>query len=121
MCIGAVEGILLESISAATSIPPDLLRRGNMLRGDVGEVVRVALKEGRAEIEKISINLFSPIKPMLAGTAYDLKEALTSKGRVALEYKFDGVRIQIYIKGVKVRIFSLQLSEVTQSLPDIVS
>lgn len=76
-----------------------------MLCADVGEVARITLKEGRAEIEKISINLFSPIKPMLAGTAYDLKEVLTSKGRVALEYKFDGVRIQIYIKGVKVRIF----------------
>lgn len=121
MRIGAVEGILLASISAASSILLDLLRRGNMLRGDVGEVARIALKEGRAGIEKISIKLFSPIKPMLAGIAYDLKEALTSKGRVALEYKFDGVRIQIHIKGAKVRIFCRQLSEVTQSLPDIVS
>jgi DNA ligase-1 len=121
MRIGAVEGIVLESIATATSIPLDLLRRGSMLRGDVGEIAQIALIKGRVGIEKISISLFTPIKPMLAGTSYDLKEIFLNKKRVALEYKFDGVRIQIHIKDAKVRIFSRHLSDVTPSLPDVVS
>jgi DNA ligase-1 len=58
---------------------------------------------------------------MLAGTSYDLREVFKSKGKVALEFKFDGVCIQIHIKGEKIRIFSRKLSEVTYSLPDIVA
>jgi DNA ligase-1 len=42
------------------------------------------------------------------------------KGKTAIEYKFDGVRVQIHKKGEDIKIFSRRLKEITKSLPDIV-
>ena len=42
-------------------------------------------------------------------------------GRLALEYKLDGARVQIHRRGDEVRIYSRQLSDVTGSLPDVVA
>jgi DNA ligase-1 len=42
------------------------------------------------------------------------------KNGTAFEYKFDGARIQIHRKGDKVRIFSRRLTDVTDSIPEIV-
>ena len=38
-----------------------------------------------------------------------------------LEYKYDGARVQIHKQSDKVAIFSRQLSDVTESLPEIVN
>src|SRR5207245_10998697 len=38
----------------------------------------------------------------------------------AFEYKFDGARIQIHRKSDQVRIFSRRLTDVTDSIPEIV-
>jgi len=42
------------------------------------------------------------------------------KGSTAFEYKFDGARIQIHRDRDKVRIFSRRLTDVTDSIPEIV-
>jgi DNA ligase 1 len=58
---------------------------------------------------------------MLAQTAQTVEEALTEQGGVAaFEYKYDGARVQIHKQGPAVRIFSRRLTDVTDSLPDIV-
>jgi DNA ligase-1 len=41
-------------------------------------------------------------------------------GRTALEFKYDGARIQVHRQGDLVRIWSRRLTEVTASLPEIV-
>jgi len=58
---------------------------------------------------------------MLAQTAEDMAGAMEALGgRMALEYKLDGARVQIHRRGDEVRIYSRQLSDVTASLPDVV-
>jgi len=62
------------------------------------------------------------MKPMLAEMAEDLDEVLAEHGgQTAVEFKLDGARIQIHRKGDVVRIFSRRLSDVTDSLPEIVA
>jgi DNA ligase-1 len=41
-------------------------------------------------------------------------------GRTAFEYKYDGARVQIHKQGGEVRVFSRRLTDVTQSLPEVV-
>src|SRR3982075_2150302 len=61
------------------------------------------------------------MKPRLAEIAEDLDEVLSEHGgQTAIEYKLDGARIQIHRKGDRIRIFSRRLSDVTESLPEIV-
>lgn len=118
---GVGEGLMLEAIAQAAGVPSLLVSRANMLWGDLGEAALVALTEGEAALKQATVRLFRPIKPMLAQTAEDLAEAFERyQGRVALEYKLDGARVQIHKRGDEVRIYSRQLSDVTASLPDVV-
>jgi DNA ligase-1 len=118
---GVGEGIMLEAIAQAAGVSPKLVRRANMLWGDLGEVALVALTQGEVSLEQATVRLFRPLKPMLAQTAEDLAEAFERyQGRVALEYKLDGARVQIHKRGSEVRIYSRHLSDVTASLPDVV-
>jgi len=118
---GVGEGIMLEAIAQAAGVKPKLVRRANMLWGDLGEVALVAVTEGEAAFKQATVRLCRPLKPMLAQTANDLSEAFERyQSRVALEYKLDGARVQIHKRGAEVRIYSRQLSDVTASLPDVV-
>lgn len=119
MRIGVNEGVLLEALADATGASQDLVRRANMFMGDLGKTAHLALTEGTAGLERASLELFTPIKPMMAVMAEDLKEALAEHEEVALEYKLDGARIQIHRKDGEVRVFSRRLMEVTESLPEV--
>lgn len=121
MRIGAVEGVVLDAIAEATSIDSELVRRANMLLGDLAQVAKLALTEGREAIRAVSVTLFVPIKPMLAEMAYEPKDVFKEYGGItALEFKYDGARIQIHRKDNDIHIFSRRLTDVTRSLPDIV-
>jgi len=115
MRIGVVEGVLLDAIAEASGVPRDLVRRAHMLHGDIGAVASLAMSKGAPALESISLRLFVPVKPMLAEMADDAQ-----KDGTAFEYKFDGARIQIHRKEDKVRIFSRRLTDVTDSIPEIV-
>ncbi len=121
MRYGVVEGVMLDAISKASQADSQSVRRANMLLGDIGEVARTALTGGRAGLRNVRLELLRPIKPMLAEMSYDIDEVLREHGGLsAFEYKLDGARIQIHKRGSMVRIFSRRLSDVTNSLPDIV-
>jgi DNA ligase 1 len=121
MRIGAVEGVLLDAIADASGVSRDLVRRANMLQGDIGDVANKAMTDGVSALEKISLRLFVPVKPMLAEMADDVGQVLEEHGKsTAFEYKFDGARIQIHKKNDEVRIFSRRLTDVTDSIPEMV-
>jgi len=117
---GVSEGLLLDAIALAADAPPKLVRRANMLVGDVGAVAEVALLKGREGLERSSVELGRPIKPMLAQTAASVGEAFDLLGpQLALEYKLDGARVQIHKDGQRVWLFSRRLSDLTASLPEV--
>jgi len=121
MRIGVVEGVLLDAIADASGISRDLVRRAHMLHGDIGDVASLAMSGGATALEKIILRLFVPVKPMLAEMAYDAQQVLAEhEDGTAFEYKFDGARIQIHKKDEEVRIFSRRLTDVTDSIPEIV-
>lgn len=122
MRIGVNEGVLLEALADVAGAEQDVVRRANMFLGDLGETARVALTEGAAGLAAQRLELFTPIKPMMAEMAEDLEAALAVHGKgVVLEYKLDGARIQIHRKGDRIRVFTRRLTEVTESLPEVVA
>jgi DNA ligase-1 len=121
MRTGFHEGLMELAISKAFDVPQEVVRKANMITGDVGVVAAVAKVQGKEGLSKLRVLVFQPIKPMLAQTVEDVKEALKRHGdRTAFEFKLDGARVQIHISNRIVMIFSRKLTNVTESFPEIV-
>ncbi|HJT22628.1 MAG TPA: ATP-dependent DNA ligase [Nitrospira sp.] len=116
---GALEGLVLEAIAKAAHQSSADIRAASMFAPDIGTLARAALEEGPAGLNRFSLTLFKPVAPMLAGSAEDIDEALGRLNEPAWEYKLDGARIQVHKGGDEVRIFTRQLQDVTERLPDI--
>jgi DNA ligase-1 len=117
---GALEGLMVEAIARAADLPVAEIRRAFMVCGDLGTVARDAVGEGRPGLERLSVRLFRPLKPMLAQTCGDAADALALLGRCAFEDKLDGGRIQVHKEGREVRVFTRRLNDVTAATPEIV-
>lgn len=117
---GALEGVMVDAIAHATGQPVDAVRKAVMVSGDPADVAAAALQEGRAGLARFSLQLFRPLKPMLAQPAQAAGDALARIGRAALEYKLDGARVQIHKLDEEVQVFTRHLNEVTGSAPELV-
>lgn len=121
MRTGFNEGLMELAVAEAFGVPHQLVRKANMITGDLGEVAKKAKAEGEVGVSKLRLKVFRPIKPMLAQMAEDVKDALNQHGgRTSFEFKLDGARVQIHILRRNVRIFSRRLTDVTESFPEIV-
>lgn len=118
---GAGEGVVVEAVARAAGVPAAAVRRGVMLSGDLGAVAEIALTGGRAGLEAVGLELFRPIRPMLASAAASAEAAVTEMGRASVEWKLDGVRVQVHRRGETVRIWTRNLNEVTDRLPGVVA
>jgi DNA ligase-1 len=117
---GALEGILLDAIALASGLPPADVRQAFMFAPNIGELAQVALAEGTSGLARYSLRLFFPVAPMLAASAEDVDAALERLRCAAFEYKLDGARIQVHKGGDEVRLFTRQLQDVTERLPELV-
>ena len=117
---GALEGLLLEAIAKAAGQTLTDVRQAFMFSGNIGEVAQAAMEEEPGGLARFSLRLFKPVSPMLADSAEDVDEALERLEEAALEYKLDGARIQVHKGGEAVRIFTRQLQDVTDRLPEVV-
>jgi len=110
---GALEGIMVEAVAKARDLPASDVRRAMMLAGNLGAVAK-------GDLKSFAIEMFRPIKPMLAKTANDVDEALAELGPASFEYKLDGIRIQVHKNADKVRVYSRTLNDITAELPTVV-
>ncbi|MHB8510762.1 MAG: ATP-dependent DNA ligase [Actinomycetota bacterium] len=117
---GALDGVMIDAIAQAASVSAALVRRATMLSGDVRLTARAALTGGSHALESIGLSLFQPVLPMLASSADTVAEALTRTGRASVEWKLDGIRVQAHRAGDDVRVFTRNLNDVTERLPDVV-
>jgi DNA ligase-1 len=119
--IGLHDGLIQEAIARAAGADLKTVRRAALFRSDLAQVATIALTAGITGLEQVDIKLFVPLLPMLSELSQDFSEIFTAHGgKTALEFKYDGARVQIHREGDRVRIWSRRLSEVTSSLPEIV-
>jgi DNA ligase 1 len=117
---GALEGVLLEAVARAATVPAARLRRAAMMAGGLGPAASAALVEGPQALDRFTIHIFRPVEPMLADSADDVAEAWTRLGDASFEYKLDGARIQVHKAFDDVRVFSRTLRDVTAAVPEVV-
>jgi DNA ligase 1 len=118
---GALAGVMVDAVAKAAGVPGDLARRALMLSGDLTRTAEIALAEGEAGLREVGFELFRPILPMLASTAEGVRDAVTGFERASVEWKLDGIRIQIHRRDDDVRIYTRNLNDITHALPGIVA
>jgi DNA ligase-1 len=91
-----------------------------MLAGDLPTVAFAVMRDGMAGLAQFRLTPLQPITPMLAQTADDVAGALARLGRASIEWKLDGARIQAHRTGDEVRIFTRNLADITDRVPEIV-
>jgi DNA ligase-1 len=122
MRMGLSEGLVLEAIAEAAGVAPAAVRRAALVTGDLTAVAALALGPDPAALSAAQPRVFVPLLPMLAEIAAGTADALAAHGgATAMEYKYDGARIQLHADGARVAIWSRRMSDVTRSLPDIVA
>ena len=120
---GALAGLLVDAVAAASGVPLAAVRRAAMLAGSAPAIAATALTECEEGLAAYTVRVFTPVQPMLAASAPSVAEALgkMDPGRpVALEAKLDGIRIQAHKRGEEVRLYTRSLDEVTARLPGVV-
>jgi DNA ligase-1 len=118
---GALGGLMVDAIAKAAGVPGAIARRALMLSGDLTRTAEIAITRGEAGLRDVGFEIFRPILPMLASTAATVGEAVASFDRCSVEWKLDGIRIQIHRSGDQVRIYTRNLNELTHALPGIAS
>ncbi|PYR02447.1 MAG: ATP-dependent DNA ligase [Acidobacteria bacterium] len=118
---GALEGIVIDAIARASGIGAARIRRAVMLAGDPASVARTALVDGDAALSRFILEPFQPVQPMLADSATDVADAISTLGDAVIEYKLDGARIQVHKVDDEVKVYSRNLREVTAAVPEVVT
>ncbi len=91
------------------------------LTNDFGEVA-IASRKGESALENIQLKAGKPIKVMLGPKAKDVAEAFEIVGKpAAIEYKYDGFRMQVHNDSGKIKIFTRRLEDVTLQFPEVVT
>jgi len=120
MRIGVGEGIVRNAIAEAFGVPSELVERGILLTNDPGLVAITAKKEGKEGLIKLGVMINRPLRMMLAQIGPGINETIKEMGLVAVEWKYDGARVQIHKNENDITIYSRKLEDVTSSLPDLV-
>jgi DNA ligase 1 len=117
---GALAGLMVDAIARAANVPVEPVRRALMLSGDLPHVAELAMTEGEPGLRAVGFQLFRPVLPMLASTAPDVASALEGFDLASVEWKLDGIRIQVHRSGDEVKVYTRNLNDITEALPGVV-
>jgi len=100
----------------------NLVQSAYDVANDFAAVAKTIREKGEKGLEKTGLTAGRPVKVMLAQKVKDVKEGFETVGKpAALEFKYDGVRMQIHRKGDKIVVYTRRLEEVTKQFPEVVS
>jgi DNA ligase-1 len=114
--IGLKESLVEEAIAKAFGETLAEVQRANMLLGDIGETLRLAIE---ARLGDAKMRMFHPIGFMLASPIESAEEGLEYFAEAAVEDKYDGIRAQAHVSGGEVKFFSRTRDAITESFPEL--
>jgi DNA ligase-1 len=114
--IGLKESLVEEAIARAFGGTLGEVQRANMLLGDIGETLKLAVQN---RLGAANMRLFHPLGFMLASPAESAEQALSYFQNALVEDKYDGIRAQAHCSNGEVRIFSRTRDEITESFPEL--
>lgn len=128
-----LEAVVEAAIAQMARRSLEQIQWAYLLSGDLG---KTAVLARRNQLDQIRMQLFQPIKFMLASVVQDSDQLLQQLPQgLAVETKYDGLRVQAHIApadrainlqqetvfaGIRVALFSRTLQEMTACFPDLV-
>lgn len=119
MRTGVGEGTVRDAISEAFDVPVETVESALQVANDCGLVARIAREEGANGLEELGLSVGRPVKAMLAQTGTS-REAIEEWGEAMVETKYDGARVQVHYDSSETWVFSRNLEDVTEALPEVV-
>ncbi len=122
MRLGVGGGIIRDALSEAffDGEHREDIQRAYDLTNDFRQVAE-ACRKGIDEVRSLDMELFQPVNSMLAKKVDTIEEGFEEVGKPAgIDYKYDGMRAQVHIRGGEVKVFTRRLEDVTRQFPDVV-
>src|SRR3990170_3486698 len=96
MRLGVADMTIVDALASTygTKGERDRVERAYNVSSDLGEVARVLATDGLDGLSRIRLQLFRPIRAMLCERVETMEEIFERLGKCALEYKYDGLRVQ---------------------------
>lgn len=120
MRIGVASGVIRDATASAFKVPVEAVEHAYETLNDWGEVALIAKEQGEKGLLNLELKPGRPFRVMLAQKAASITDAIETLGKCALEYKYDGMRMQIHKSKDGIKIFTRRLDELTKQFPDIV-
>jgi len=79
----------------------------------LGLIARTLWDSAEAGLEKLKVRAGHPLRPQLAERLPNPEAVIKRLGLVAVQPKYDGIRVQIHKQGSTVRVFSRNLEDLT--------
>jgi len=118
--IGLKESLVEEAIAKAYggtfAGTLEEVQRANMLLGDIGETLRLAVG---GKLTEAKMRMFHPLGFMLASPIESPDEGLSYFAEAVVEDKYDGIRAQAHVSDGEVKFFSRTRDEITESFPEL--
>jgi DNA ligase-1 len=139
---GALEGVMVEAVARAAGVTAGEVRRAHLLGGSLPAVASAALtavhvaaahdtaahdtaahdtaaSAASAALRSFGLRVGRPLRPMLASSASTVASAFERVSPAAVEWKIDGIRIQVHRDGSDVAVFTRTLDDITARVPEI--
>jgi DNA ligase-1 len=78
-----------------------------------------AADAARAALRAFGLKVGRPLRPMLASSAATVGDAFARLSPAAVEWKIDGIRVQVHRAGTEVAVFTRTLDDITIRVPEI--
>lgn len=123
MRIGVAEPTIIDALASVyTQGDTSLIERAFNVSSDLGYVAKTLATGGVEGLRTIKVTPGRPLQPMLAERAASLEEIFERMGgRAALEYKYDGERMQAHYYDSQITLFSRRIENITHHYPDVAS
>src|SRR5260370_12562303 len=118
---GALDGVMTEAIARAAAVPVAGVRRAYQLTGSLADAAAAALSPAGSAVAlgEVALHVGRPVKPMLASSAPTVAAAMDRISPAAVEWKIDGIRVQVHRRGDVVRVFTRTLDDITHPVPEV--
>jgi DNA ligase-1 len=118
---GAQDGVLVEAVALVAGVPVAAVHQALTLAGSVPALAEAVVADGAAGLSRFRLQVGRPLRPMLAQSASDVTAALAQLGSAGVEWKLDGVRVQVHRSRGDVAVFTRTLDDITDRVPEVVA